>query len=796
MTTEASAPALSRSRKLWKAGRRDEALATLDAALVEQPQDRGLILRRCSFLCELGRPQEAVAILQELQRLLPEDAAVVVELARAHGATGAYAAALALLESLAEADPSQHDVLVARVDMLVALERLDAALAAVGAALARHAEDRRLLHRRGTVLRRLGRTAEAVGVLSPLHRRYPEDADLAMDLALALGAMGEHEASMAALDSILARNPIHRAAWRAKIDAAVARSDQDALASLARGFFERLASGGGSGAAMLLAQVLPHLHLGRWGPEAAAWIGAVCPHGDKVRPANLWALHGMAELLGRPEHGRELLARLLARPSLPLAIALGMLRWSHAASPAHYGHMSSELRTRLSAEALRLFELERVVLEQGPAEAVRARQRRGKRHLEEVILLLSLMPKAGLLPQALRYAALARRAHPANAELRRSWLALLDAAGEAEQALLLAETMLAPSAGACVKDQQAAIGTLISLGHGARALELLDLLETPGNRRSFRPLRLELMLRFGKLDEARALVAEVTTFGNARRAMHFRLTGEGRQFTELEIVEASRDKGGSAQPEGQFVGPSVLALDAHMARLPKARGEGPGRIPRRIMQYWNTGHPPRALDDIMATWRRAEGFRYRLYDRASALAFLREEFSAEWADALRMANHASEESDFFRLAFLAARGGIYADCDDMLIGSAEGLTAGASGLVVYRERKGTIANNLILAEAAHPVVVRAAVAAKQALLRKDNDSTWSKTGPGLLTRIVALVLGEAARGDADAGVTIRRVQDAARHVRCHIALPYKKSARYWNAHASGGHMATTPPPLP
>lgn len=791
-----SARILSRARKLWNAKRRAEALAQIESALARRPGDGSLILRRGAFLRRMGRAREAVATLQPLWRASPQDAVVMLELAEAHRAMGDHAAALPLLDALLQAAPSQHGALVLRIDTLIALNRPDAALAATEATLADLPQERRLWQRRGRLLRDLGRAREAVDMLSPLHRRWPDDADIAMELALALGAAGDHAASMAMVDAVLAINPTCRPAWNARIDAAAARADQAALREMARGFSERLAAEGSSNAAVLLAQVLPKLDLQSWGAELAGGINAIRPHAARLKPAQLWSLHGMALLLGEGESCRHLLACLLARPSLPLSVATGMMRWAGAVSRDHHDRMVPELRGRLSAQALRLFDLERIALELGPAQAVSGRQRSGERPAEEVILLLSLMQKAGLLPQALRYATLARRFHPGNPELRRSRLALLNAAGETGQALLEAEAMLAPSAGANVQNPRAAIGTLIALGHAARALELLDAVETPENRPSFRNLRLELMLRLGRFDVARALASELTTLAHARRAMHFSLTLEGQQLIELGIMEASKAAGGPLPREGQLLGPSVRALDLHLPRLPPPRSEGPGRIPRRIMQYWNTGRPPAELDAIMASWREAEGFGYQLFDRPAALRFLAEDFGADWAAALRLANHPAEESDFFRLAFLAARGGIYADCDDRLVGPAGGLVAGACGLVLYRERRGTIANNLILAEAAHPVLVRAAVAAKQALLRKDNDSAWTKTGPGLLTRIVAVALGEAAAGNAHAGITVRRIQEAAPYVRCHIDVPYKRTPRYWNAGHSGGHRVTTPPSLP
>lgn len=783
------AAALSRINDLWKTQRRAEALAELEAALAEYPEDRPLMVRHGAFLRHRGRAQEALAVLLPLHEANPADIALMLELAQAHGAAGDIETALALFEPVLAADPNRRGAWIAKVDLLAKAGHPDAALIATDMALARIPADRWLRLKRGILLCKLKRPDEAIAALAPLHRDLPDDLAVTFELGQAHAARGDHAAGRAMFDAVLSADPSHRGAWRGKVEDAIQRQDQTALMELARGLHGRISNAADQQAAALLARIPPLLDIARWSAEVAAWIDAVAALPAQAKPHDLWALHGIAQLYGLPKIAGRLQEGLRARPALPLPVALRMLP-GHDGASSNPARLRARLRNCLQESDLPLFDLQAVALERGPAEAVAARLRRPERPVREIILLVDLLRSAGQATLALRYLALARRFQPRDPLLRRRHLKALTVAGQVQEAQREAELLLGESASTA--DRNAGILALIALGQEERALALMDASIDPEHHRALRRARLELMLRFGRLGEARALAAEFATLGNARRAVHFGLTMEGSQLTELRLAERQGDAPAESLIEGRLIGPSIRALDAYLARLsarPQKRREGPGRIPRIILQYWNTGRPPPELQAIMRSWREAEGHDYQLFDRRASLRFLAAELGSDWAAALRLAHHPAEESDFFRLCFLAVKGGIYADCDDRLIGSLDALTAGETGLVVFRENRGAIANNLLMAEPAHPVVIHAAVAAKQALLRRDNDSTWAKTGPGLLTRAVAVACEEAWAQQADPAVTVRTILDAARHVQCHIPLPYKQTAGYWNASNSGAHLA-------
>ncbi|SDE30606.1 hypothetical protein SAMN04488105_102389 [Salipiger thiooxidans] len=196
-------------------------------------------------------------------------------------------------------------------------------------------------------------------------------------------------------------------------------------------------------------------------------------------------------------------------------------------------------------------------------------------------------------------------------------------------------------------------------------------------------------------------------------------------------------------------------------------------MPRRIVQYWNRTEVPDSIRAIMESWRAVPGWHDTLFDRGSALRWLRDTDCTEHVRAFKLASHVAEESDFL----LMADGGIYADADDLLTGPQEALLQHGAGLVVFPEPTlGSIENNLLCAPRGHPVIARAVDLSLRAMLGRDN----AKTGPGMLTRATALHLIE----DPGAALVDTHLLPRAflhRQVHPHMALPCKSTSHYWNA---------------
>ena len=63
-----------------------------------------------------------------------------------------------------------------------------------------------------------------------------------------------------------------------------------------------------------------------------------------------------------------------------------------------------------------------------------------------------------------------------------------------------------------------------------------------------------------------------------------------------------------------------------------------------------------------------------------------------------------------------------------------------------------------------------------------NESTWSKTGPGMMTRATAVYVSNTPAEEVRGDLRILQQSLMFRHVHSHIKLAYKSTPSYWNAY--------------
>ena len=192
---------------------------------------------------------------------------------------------------------------------------------------------------------------------------------------------------------------------------------------------------------------------------------------------------------------------------------------------------------------------------------------------------------------------------------------------------------------------------------------------------------------------------------------------------------------------------------------------GKHTIPRKILQYW---HDPSDIpDDVrecMASWEKLveEGFEFFLHDDVSAAEYIASRYGKRERTAFTRCAHPAMRSDYMRLCFIVAEGGLYVDADDVLI--SEGWTrlfdndrlklqplcydVSAGGMmdpadiwspeVACEDGNFYVNNDPLAAPARHPLLIRALSRATDKLL-SDNPfpEIQATTGPGNLT--IALV---------------------------------------------------------
>lgn len=725
-----------------------------------------------------GRPAEALALLAPGLADPAPGAETLFEAARCQHALGDDAAARALLDRLLAAQPDHKPGLLMRLNLLAAGTDIPAALRCAIGTIRRLPEEARPRLIRARLLRQAGRVEKARDALLALARLAPDDPARLLELARCQHALGAHAA---ALDSLRAAGQLRREALALGVNCALALRDDDALRRHADWLAAQLAATTGpdrhAPVAQALARLLCQMEAGPQDVTWAGWLDRLGELAGSLPPPLLWRLARAAEAQGGAARAQPLLEALLDGRELSLPLARDVLRAAHAAGGGALELAAPRLRAGLPPAAQAGFDLAHAALRDGAAGALAARQRVPARGPQEVLWVRALLLEAGQRGRALRYLRRACRAHPEDASLRGAWVKDLIAAGEVAAARAEVARLLRLPDQLAGRAPRIAAQACLALDDAAGALRHLE-----DDRDPPAGMRFQALLRLGRLEEAEAALASPASRVPQRRRVHRNATLDGLRLAEYRLATEAEGASGAAQ----FAGAAIRVLDDWLAAPRPALtlgpiGAGQPPIPRTILQYWNTGQPPAALRPLMDSWRREAGFAYRLLDRDGARQFLLAELGAEWAAALRLARHPAEESDYVRLCHLLVHGGVYADCDDRLVGPLATLAEGRGGLVVFREPGGALANNLLLASPRNPILAQAAIAARRALLRRDNDSPWGKTGPGLLTRMVASAIEEARRMGGPPPVEILPQHVARRVVQIHVPLAYKRTGAYWNS---------------
>lgn len=190
-----------------------------------------------------------------------------------------------------------------------------------------------------------------------------------------------------------------------------------------------------------------------------------------------------------------------------------------------------------------------------------------------------------------------------------------------------------------------------------------------------------------------------------------------------------------------------------------------GGIPRNLVRFWHDhSELPNDVAACMLTWERLveHGFAVRTFDDASADCYIRDRHGAREVAAFRRCAHPAMRCDYLRLCVLLTEGGLYVDCDDVLLDdgwtrlfdddrlklqplcydiSAGGMMPNAD---IWRtdlpagKRNFYVNNDPIAAPAGHPVLRRALDRATELLLRGDDrPEIQATTGPGNLTTVLA-----------------------------------------------------------
>lgn len=600
-----------------------------------------------------------------------------------------------------------------------------------------------------------------------------------MKQAWARMAEGDVTAAERIFRGILQEMPTHQAAYMGLIHLARGRQDLDTAMTMLEQWFDRLRA---QDAPLPPRMVLNYMEIciacARTNRVGETAEGLSLDHAG-LNDRELMRMATSAERLGLTSVMLAVIDRVSRLDSLSAQAAQALMQLaSRTGSEDVAGRVRAGLLDRVSAgdraELIVAFERQA----HGPVAALQAaRTATGPARDGDTAALLGQALLDAAEPQlARRYLRFCRRRWPDSTPIRRLLVRACLATGCPDEARDEIATWRADTPGPVIWDAQ--IELAVALGDLAEIEAGLDRLQ---GKHSIPQLRMQVSFARGDLEQAERLVPAVgASMGRGRQVLaHFGATHVGAVLTELRLwrsLKMDRRDGAAAY---YFAAREVMEEQAPRLARVTGVGDGAPQIPAQVFQYWDTPDLPPAIGQIMESWRHC-GLPYRRLNKAEATAFLKERYDRDHVRAFRLANHAAEGADFLRLCLLLAEGGIYADADDRLTGPVAPLRDHGRGMLLFRESFGALANNLICARAGHPVLQIAKDFALNSLLSRENDGPWSKTGPGLLTRAVAVYLSGVDDADLSEDLLIRPEIEMRRTVCPHVRLPYKTTPRYWD----------------
>lgn len=238
-------------------------------------------------------------------------------------------------------------------------------------------------------------------------------------------------------------------------------------------------------------------------------------------------------------------------------------------------------------------------------------------------------------------------------------------------------------------------------------------------------------------------------------------------------------------------------LDPASGDSSNKRSGDTSRIPRNIFQYWDSEDVPGDIAAYCHTWQHLNpAYGYRLFNRKTAAGYLDQHAEASTRAAFRRVRSAAGKADIFRLAVLAHEGGIYCDADDRCLTSLDRMFDTGADLISNQEDIGSIGNNFLAAAPNHPVIQHALREATANIASGANDSIWLSTGPGQLSRSLAVTM---AAHSAEWQNWLRRVRlfwwtEVSSFSAPHCFAAYKNTAAHWSSPATSEsrHTASRP----
>lgn len=648
------------------------------------------------------------------------------------------------------------------------------------------------------LLRDLGHIRTALGLVCRLRRRWPKNAAVLMAIANFYRAHGRVRATRTVLENALEHHPQHRGArtMRQNLAGTSIYNSQARHLSLAT-LLENARSTSELSAvdAAEILQAVKRSTTPQLNSNCREAIERVHEMADQLTEQDQLVLLNQAERIGHIKATHRALTSIIDNGPRTPPVAQALFQKAMASVEADQvdavisrllHHIPQAKQASLRAAFTLHLDGPQCALDQ------LRQERRQYRSLPEVREMIRFLHSSNSFSKGLRYSRFCRRRWPHDADLRLQHARLLMGAGYPHAVIETLDTYIpAQKRGLCTFLRA---HSLLEIGQLHAAKDLLEKTRDKIIDNSNTSMYLDILIIMGREEEAKQLIKDEQRRGqhNLLASGHFSTSVFGNLLIDLSLYHREKATLPSNHYESdlaaRYLHPASRIINRHVDySFPNPNWSDIQNeqqyIPHRVVQYWNDRTPPQSVKDLMHSWSSIPDITYKRFNSQSARTFLRRTFGADYERAFRKACNVAEGADFFRLCYLRHYGGIYADADDRLYGQLHKLLPTGVGLVCYREFFDFLANNVIAAVPEHPAIVLASEMAAEALLVNDHDNTWSKTGPGLLTRAVASYLAEAKPSESEPQKCVAILPDyiLRRQVQVHMPLPHKKTQRHWKA---------------
>jgi mannosyltransferase OCH1-like enzyme len=161
-----------------------------------------------------------------------------------------------------------------------------------------------------------------------------------------------------------------------------------------------------------------------------------------------------------------------------------------------------------------------------------------------------------------------------------------------------------------------------------------------------------------------------------------------------------------------------------------------------LIQYWHTEEIPDYVAESSESFRAHNpGLDHRIFNEASAEAFIADNFSPREVAAFRAVVPPSTQANYLRYCAVLTLGGIYSDTDFGCVGPLNSLQAETEGgTLFYKRDRDVVVNNFFAFRSpGHPFLRLALDIATARIERRDpSDNSWRLCGPRIFTYMYRL----------------------------------------------------------